>query len=140
MTSQLYRVQEKVKPNKDVMFLSHTVNPSQDSAEALAAYAKTHKADLTRWNFVTGEKEKIYTQARQGFFLPVEAGNGGADDFIHSNMLVLVDKEKRIRGYYDGTSITEVNKLIDDIKMLLADYERRNPTLNNKITKKTKDE
>lgn len=135
MTTQMHRLQEEFKNNNDVMFLSHTVNPMQDSAEVLALYAKKVQADSSRWNFVTGEKEKIYEQARKGFFLPAEVGNGGPNDFIHSNMLVLVDKEKRIRGYYDGTTFSEVNKLIDDIKMLLADYERRNPTEKNKITK-----
>lgn len=135
MASQMYRVQNEFKNNKDVMFLSHTVNPSHDTAEVLSEYADKTHADLNRWNFVTGGKEKIYEQARKGFFLPAEEGNGSANDFIHSNMLVLVDKEQRIRGYYDGITITEVNKLIDDIKMLLADYERKNPTEKNKITK-----
>lgn len=122
MATQLYRVQGKFKNVDDFAILSHTVYPEHDSVSVLAAYAdKTHAMD-DKWYFVTGDKKPIYDIARHGYFVTTSEGDGGPDDFIHSEMFILVDKERRIRGYYDGTSTVEVNKLIDAIKALFAEY------------------
>lgn len=122
MTSQLYRVQEKFLKNDSVLLLSHTVDPEHDSVPVLARYAVQTHARPSKWNFVTGDKKHLYDLARQGYLITAMEGNGGPEDFIHSETFVLVDKERRIRGFYDGTSTVEVNKLIDDIKVLIAEY------------------
>ena len=85
-------------------------------------YASSHQATSGKWHFLTGKKEDLYALARKSFFVlkPAEAQNLGdaGSDFIHTNNFVLVDKQLRIRGYYDGTSEKEVNQLISDIKRL----------------------
>ena len=123
MASELIRVQKKFSyTNGLVQILSHTVNPENDSVPVLKAYANMVHADAKMWNFVTGEKKKIYDIARNGYLLNALEGDGGADDFIHSELFILIDKEKHIRGIYDGTKIKEVSNLIDDIKVLIAEY------------------
>ena len=123
MASELIRVQKKFSyTNGLVQILSHTVNPENDSVPVLKAYANMVHADAKMWNFVTGEKKKLYDIARNGYLLNALEGDGGADDFIHSELFILIDKEKHIRGIYDGTQIKEVSNLIDDIKVLIAEY------------------
>lgn len=123
MASELIRVQKKFSyTNGLVQILSHTVNPENDSVPVLKAYANMVHADAKMWNFVTGEKKKLYDIARNGYLLNALEGDGGADDFIHSELFILIDKEKHIRGIYDGTKIKEVSNLIDDIKVLIAEY------------------
>lgn len=123
MTTELLRVQDKFAYTKGaVQILSHTVNPENDSVPVLKAYAEMVHADKNMWNFVTGDKKQLYDLARYGYLLNAMEGDGGPDDFIHSELFVLVDKEKHIRGIYDGTNIKEVNELLDDIKVLMAEY------------------
>ena len=123
MTTELLRVQEKFAYTKGmVRILSHTVDPEHDSVPVLKAYSKLVHADTAIWDFVTGDKKHLYDIARRGYLLNAMEGDGGPDDFIHSEFLVLIDKEKRIRGVYDGTNIKEVNNLLDDIKVLIAEY------------------
>jgi protein SCO1/2 len=98
------------------------VNPENDSVPVLKAYSEMVHADTKMWNFVTGDKKELYDIARNGYLVNAMEGNGGPDDFIHSELFVLVDKEKHIRGIYDGTNIKEVNELLDDIKVLIAEY------------------
>jgi protein SCO1 len=118
MTGQLMRVQYQFKEDNDVVILSHTVDPDFDTPSVLKAYAKTNTATPGKWYFLTGDKKTIYDLARSSYFISVSKGDGGVDDFIHSEQLVLVDKNKHIRGYYDGTDKYDVDKLIGDIKLL----------------------
>jgi protein SCO1/2 len=123
MATELLRVQEKFAYTKGlVQILSHTVNPENDSVQVLKAYSDMIHADNTMWNFVTGDKKQLYDMARYSYLVNAMEGNGGPDDFIHSELFVLVDKEKHIRGIYDGTDIKAVNDLLDDIKVLIAEY------------------
>lgn len=123
MATELQRVQDKFAYTKGlVQILSHTVNPENDSVPVLKAYSEMVHADNSMWNFVTGDKKQLYDLARQGYLLNAMEGDGGPDDFIHSELFVLVDKEKHIRGIYDGTNIKAVNDLLDDIKVLMAEY------------------
>lgn len=123
MSTELLRVQEKFQyTNGLVQILSHTVDPEHDSVPALKAYANMVHADASDWNFVTGDKKQLYDMARTSYLVNALQGDGGPDDFIHSEFFVLVDKEKHIRGMYDGTNIKEVNNLLDDIKVLMAEY------------------
>lgn len=123
MTEQMTRVQDKFRGNKELKILSFTVNPAHDSVKVLYDYAKKYGAEKNQWHFLTGDKEKLYDLARKSFFVlkPAEAQNLGdaGSDFIHTNNFVLVDKKLRIRGYYDGTSFSEVDELIEDISFLL---------------------
>jgi protein SCO1 len=124
MSHQMHRVQKEFEDKDDVKLISFTVDPDKDDIETLAAYAEEYNAIPGKWFFVTGSKPALYDLARTGFFLTAIPGDGGPEDFIHSEMLVLVDKEKRIRGYYDGTDPYEVKKLIEEIKVLQSHYKR----------------
>lgn len=124
MSSQLQRVQEKYKDNKQVMILSHTVLPETDTVEAMMAYAENYGANHDQWLFLTGEKKEIYDMARKNYFVVKEAAPGEGDeesDFIHTENFVLVDSQKRIRGYYDGTSAKDVDRLLNDMDKLLRE-------------------
>ena len=105
--------------------VSHTVNPEYDSIPVLAEYARIHHADASQWMFVTGDKKELYNIARTGYYLNAEQGDGGPEDFIHTQNFALIDKEKHIRGYYDGTKSKEIEQLISDIKLLLQEYVYR---------------
>ena len=123
MATELLRVQDKFSYTKGlVQILSHTVDPENDSVPVLKAYSEMIHADNSMWNFVTGDKKQLYDIARTGYLVNAMEGDGGPDDFIHSELFVLVDKEKHIRGIYDGTNIKAVNDLLDDIKVLMAEY------------------
>ena len=122
MNKQMQRVNEAFKTDKDVRIFSYTVDPETDDVAQMKKYATSHQATSGKWHFLTGKKEDLYELARKSFFIlkPAEAQNLGdaGSDFIHTNNFVLVDKQLRIRGYYDGTSEKEVNQLISDIKRL----------------------
>lgn len=124
MTSELTRVQDAFRADPNVVILSHTVDPETDSIATLKAYAQRYKALDGKWYFLTGQKEKLYTQARTGYLLPVQDGDGGPDDFIHSERLVLVDPEGKIRGYYNGTDARQVDTLILETKVLLSGLKK----------------
>ena len=122
MNEQMKRVQAAFLADTNVVILSFTVDPDRDTPEVLKAYAEEHDAQSEKWIFLTGEKELIYELARKSFFLlrPAEAENQGdvGNDFIHTNNFVLIDENKQIRGYYDGTNRNEVDELIEDIVIL----------------------
>ena len=123
MNAQMQRIQLAYKNSKKVALLSFTVNPKTDTVEQLKRYALDHEANDQQWHFLTGKQEKLYHLARTSFFVlkPAEVENQGDEgsDFIHTNNFVLVDQTGRIRGYYDGTSVKEVDQLIKDIQVLL---------------------
>ena len=119
----MHRVYEEFKENDDILFLSHTVMPEADSVPVLKDYAEKLKVDVKKWKFVTGDKKQIYNLARKTYFAAVTEGDGGVNDFIHTENFVLVDKEKRLRGFYDGTSKKDVDRLIEDINALLYEYK-----------------
>jgi protein SCO1 len=123
MSTEMEKIAAAYKGNKQVKILSHTVNPENDSVPVLAEYARLHKADANQWMFVTGNKKELYNIARTGYYLNAEQGDGGPEDFIHTQNFALIDKEKHIRGYYDGTNSKEVDQLIVDIGLLLKEYD-----------------
>jgi protein SCO1/2 len=104
------------------MFASFSVTPEIDSVEVLKKYAIEKGVDDSRWNLMTGNKEEIYSLARKSYLVAKENPNAGSHDMIHTENFVLVDKEKRIRGYYDGTLIEEMNRLLEDIEILQKSY------------------
>lgn len=125
MNKNMMKVAEKIKGDNSFKILSHTVKPEQDSVPAMLAYAKAHNADNSQWYFLTGDKQQLYDMARESYLLntdttitqPIE------DDFIHTQLFVLVDKNHNLRGFYDGTSASEVDKLISDIDLLKKEQE-----------------
>ena len=123
MSAQMQRVQKKYKDDEDFKILSHTVQPEVDSVPVLKEYANLYEADPKKWIFVTGDKKMIYDLARKSYFAAVTEGDGGPGDFIHTENFVLVDKEKRIRGFYDGTSEESIDQLLVDIEILSQEYE-----------------
>ena len=118
MTKSLKKIQEAFKTDAEILISSFTVDPERDSSAQLKKYARQYNVDTRNWNLLTGDKKEIYKLARNSFMLVATDGDGGPDDFIHSESLVLIDKQKKIRGYYNGTSNDEVNQLIIDIKKL----------------------
>ena len=124
LSTQLQRVQNAEKFRKDFRILSHTVNPEKDSVSVLAEYAKQFGANDSVWHFVTGDKQQLYDVARNGYYLVADKGDGGPQDFIHSEKFVLIDKQGRIRGYYDGTSEAQVDTLLTEIYVLYKEYQK----------------
>jgi protein SCO1/2 len=122
MSNQLERVYAKFHNNKDVLILSHTVAPEEDSVNVLLDYAKLHGVKDKQWLFLTGDKKQLYEMARQSYLLNAEEGNGDEEDFIHTQNFALVDKERHLRGFYDGTDSLEVSRLITDMELLLEEY------------------
>ncbi|MCF8424337.1 MAG: SCO family protein [Bacteroidia bacterium] len=118
MSSQLVHVQTAFKNDKDVLILSHTVNPLHDTAEVLNGYAQSYGAIKNKWHFLTGNKKAIYDLARYSYLVNALEEDGSAEGFLHSELFILVDAQKRIRGFYDGTDSVAVVKLISDITLL----------------------
>ena len=118
MSHELIRVQENFKNDHEFLILSHTVNPSHDSSEVLNAYAGKYGAVKNKWHFLTGNKKVIYDLALNDYLVNALQDDGSAEGFLHSELFLLIDKQKRIRGMYDGTDSIAVNKLISDIKLL----------------------
>ena len=118
MTRSLSQVASQFNNDTKVQLLSFTVDPQHDSAAKLLSYAQNMDAIYSNWDFLTGEKKSIYRLARKEFFVTATDGDGGPQDFIHSDKVMLVDKQNNIRGYYDGTSQKEIQQLIHDIKKL----------------------
>lgn len=123
MTSELTRVQEAFKGNPDIKILSHSIDPLYDSTQVLKAYGDKHKADYNFWTFVTGDSTKIYDMARCGYFMAIQKSPDSRLVFDHSDKLILIDKEQRIRGFYSGTKREEVDRLIIEMQILLAEYQ-----------------
>ncbi len=118
MTNNMVKIQEAFIDNDDLMFLSLSVTPDIDSIPILREYANKKGVIDTKWNVTTGDKKHIYDLARKSYFAVVEQGDGGLQDFIHTPNFILVDKEKQIRGIYNGTDNDEILRLINDIKVL----------------------
>jgi protein SCO1 len=125
MSGQMTWVQEKVKDMDDVLLLSHTVDPENDSVPVLYDYATKMGARENKWHLVTGGKKELYDIARKGYLVTAMEGDGGPDDFIHSEKFLLIDKQGKIRGFYDGTDPKEMKRLVDEIKVLK--YEEQVP-------------
>jgi protein SCO1/2 len=116
MTYNLKRVQAYAGI-KNLEINSFSVDPERDSISQLQSYA--NRFNITgNWQLITGNKKQLYALARKNFLVVATDGDGGPDDFIHSDKLVLIDTKKRIRGFYDGTDEASTNALIKDIQKL----------------------
>lgn len=108
-----------------VQFISITVNPERDSFPVLRTYADRYGANPDHWWFLTGDKKAIYNFARNELGVATGPGDGGADDFIHTEKIVLIDKDRYIRGYYNGLNDTDVRKCADDIVLLTLEKQKK---------------
>jgi len=122
MTKNMYKLQEELKDDNDILFLSHTVIPEVDTVQQLKEYSIKNKVDDSKWNLVTGDKKQIYDLARKSY-LAVEDTEYGEFDMIHTENFMLIDKKRQIRGFYDGTNDLEIEKLLEDIEILKQSYK-----------------
>lgn len=119
LTKNMGMLQEAFKEDQEILLLSHTVTPWIDSIPRLKMYAEDQGVLADKWHLVTGEQVDIYQIARQSYFAEMEVGiNKSVEEFLHTENFILVDKQKRIRGVYNGTLPLEVKQLIEDIKVL----------------------
>jgi len=109
--------------NYDVMIISHTVDPKRDTVETLKRYAEKNAINTSKWHLVTGDKDVIYELGMDGYFLSAGEDASADGGFLHSEIVVLVDKEKHIRGLYTGTETKEIDRLISDLELLIKEYE-----------------
>lgn len=122
MKTQMLRVYDSMENDPDVLILSHTIDPEYDTVGLLRDYASRLGVESNKWHFVTGEKDSIYNIAQKGYFATAMEDKSEPDGFIHSGAFLLIDKEQRIRGKYDGTKEDEVNRLLADISRLKKEY------------------
>jgi len=111
--------------NDMLKFVSITVDPATDSPSILKAYANSFSANENQWKFLTGDTTTIYSLSRNGFLVNAVNGNNNPENFVYSEKLILIDQEKRIRGYYNGTSVNDIARLNDEIKVLIAEELRK---------------
>lgn len=115
-------IQENIKTDNQVLLLSFSVTPEIDSVQQLKSYAIEKGVIDSKWNLLTGNKKEIYELARKSYLAVKTDGDGGEHDMIHTENFILVDPEKRIRGFYDGTDIKAMDELLSDIKVLQMEY------------------
>jgi len=123
MTDNMTYLQEKLLKNKNILLASFSVTPDIDNVEVLKDYALKKGVLSYKWNLLTGDKKMIYDLARKSYLVVKNDGDGGKYDMIHTENFVLVDKEKRIRGFYDGTSKEQMKKLLNDVEILKNSYK-----------------
>ena len=133
MSTELTRLQDTFFKEQEVQIASFSVDPVHDTPEMLRQYAKKYDAKTGKWHFLTGTKTQIYPLAVKGYFIPVadaseydKAVKSPDETFIHSEKLILVDKEGYIRGFYDGTDKKDVDRLVLEIRVLLKIYDTSN--------------
>ncbi len=122
MTKHMKLLQEVFQNNSDVVMLSYSVTPWVDSVARLKLYADNNAITSPNWHLLTGTKGDIYKLARQSYFAEEDLGfSKDSTDFLHTEHILLVDRNKRIRGIYNGTLQLEAEQLIKDIKTLLEE-------------------
>ncbi|MBT5393507.1 MAG: SCO family protein [Flavobacteriaceae bacterium] len=122
MTGNMGAIQEAIKDQEDVLLLSHSVTPERDSVSVLYQYGIEKGVNPKKWHLVTGPKKDIYNLARKSYLVAKDEGGSGPFDLVHTENFVLIDKQKRIRGYYDGTDPAAIETLLEDLKVLQATY------------------
>ena len=122
MTANMVLIQENIKTDNQVLLLSFSVTPEIDSVQQLKSYAIEKGVIDSKWNLLTGNKKEIYELARKSYLAVKTDGDGGEHDMIHTENFILVDPEKRIRGFYDGTDVNAMDELLSDIKVLQMEY------------------
>ena len=121
MTENMVYLQSLLNDLPEIKLLSFSVTPEIDTPEVLKAYAQQKGVNDSRWNLLTGNKKEIYNLARRSYLVVQQDGNGDKHDMIHTENFVLIDKQRRIRGYYDGTQRNAMDQIRADIDILLQE-------------------
>lgn len=130
MTNEMKKVYEVYKKNPNIYFISHTIDPENDTIPRLKAYTENLGVDGNKWFFVTGEKDSIYSMAEESYFATAYVDKTAPGGYVHSGGLLLIDKQKHMRGIYDGTNPLETERLIADLKILLKEqFPKKNERL-----------
>jgi protein SCO1/2 len=127
MNENMEKVYKAFRGNKNVLILSHTVDPVKDTVQALKAYSLRFDADPSQWMFLTGDKKQLYDMARYSYLISAEDDTAGISidkDFIHDKHYALIDGYGRVRGFYDGLDPASIAKLIGDINILLNEQSK----------------
>ncbi len=123
MKVQLKRIYEKYKGNPDVMLLSHSIDPRHDSVSVLNEFAANLGVTGKQWLFLTGDRDKIYDIGQNSYMVTAQEDSSVPGGVVHSGAFILVDKDRHIRGIYDGTTAAGTDKLLNDIDRLLTEYK-----------------
>lgn len=121
MKTQLLRIYERYAANDQIRILSHSIDPAFDTPSVLKQYAERLQVKAPRWNMLTGDKAALYKLGEKSYMVTAQEDKNEAGGFVHSGAFILVDKNRHVRGIYDGTQETEVNHLIEDIEILLQE-------------------
>ena len=117
-------VYQKYKNNPQVKLLSYTIDPNHDTPSKLKNYAVELGVEDSQWEFLRGQKQAVFALAKNDYMVSVDDDTKGPGGFAHEGFFVLVDKERRMRGVYDGTNVQEVNKLMKDMDILLSEQDK----------------
>jgi len=123
MKKQMVKVYQEFKGNPEVMIVSHTIDPDHDTPKVLNQFAKDLGVSGNQWQFLTGPKEKIYEIGQKSYMSTAKQDSTAEGGYIHSGAFILVDKEKHVRGMYDGTTEEGTKNLVADMKLLLEEYK-----------------
>ena len=124
MKRQMLKVYKEFKDNPDVMILSHTIDPEHDTPKVLNTFAKDLGIEGKQWQFLTGPKDKIYEIGQKSYLSAAQEDKTAEGGFLHSGAFILIDKDKHIRGMYDGTTEEGTQKLMQGINSLLEEYKQ----------------
>lgn len=123
MKTQMLRVYENYSQNPEVKFLSHSIDPEFDTVAVLHDFAERLGVKTDVWHFVTGLKDSIYAIGQECYMVTATTDPNEPGGYLHSGAFLLIDKQRRIRGIYDGTKPEKVDLLMDDIAILLDEYK-----------------
>lgn len=123
MSKNMLSVYQKYKGNNEVRFISYTIDPKYDTVPVLKKYADKLGVEGTQWSFLLGERDSVYTLARNGYMNYAQENADIPGGVEHSGYFILVDKDRRIRGAYDGTDKKQVEDLKSDMDILLNEYK-----------------
>ena len=119
MTGNMAKIQEEFEDDNDILLLSHSVMPNTDTVSALNIYAENNNVIDNKWHLVTGDRNEIYRLGREQYFVESDLGEvKSMDDFLHTENFLLIDKNKHIRGIYNGLNRASMQQLITDVKAL----------------------
>ncbi|WP_461044061.1 SCO family protein [Spirosoma harenae] len=122
MKKNMLTVYNAYKDSPDVSILSHTIDPDHDTPAVLKQYATDMGVSGITWQFVTGDRERIYDMGENHYLVTAAKDSTAPGGYIHSGAFILIDKQKHIRGMYDGTTKEGTQKLIQDIATLRREY------------------
>jgi protein SCO1/2 len=122
MTDNMGLLQEEFIEQKDLILLSYSVTPETDSVSVLKEYAINKGVQSGKWHLLTGSRKTIYNLGRNAYFIEEDLGvKKVEDDFLHTENFVLIDRNKHIRGIYNGLNKSSVEQLMADVRTLLLE-------------------